>query len=661
MGEKSWSSSASAAALFGGALLVGWICRQAESGKHAAPSPTATVSVASVAALFPEKPEDLDVRIWLAGVLAEADSPELAEIAEKLSTVPELDDKAWHGLFSCWFGKDPAAAWIFADGNDHLRRIALEEWASLDPAAARAALETVALTDWPILIRGAVRKDAATAFKLLEEALAAGVEMDFEVSPPLHEFGLEPIHFAELAARDPRSAVAWAERFPRADLLGATLAGWHEANPTDALAWLQSRPDRDDILFNLADNLDNSVPYRPALADLLVDGLPAGNRRLEALREVLQYLAYVDPDLAAKEAARLLPNPELRAEAIGKIASIVAESDFDKAWAILDQLDPSVQKIRRVDLPPVELVDGKDSRDLNAYSSYEWNLTSMRGLVSPAEIRSELLGSLIDVDKDAAIRVMDRLAADDLFQIADQAFHTWLFSEPEEAVRWLALKLGKDCELERAEDFMFPNAYYDWKDPAVLRDLIQELPKGPVRSVLALQAAEDLAESDPLEALRFARDSSTAPEVVEEVYDTWAENDLRAALEHLAADPEAPPTAWTRIAGDALKESPEEFARKVADLSDDAAHDGAAAKIVEFSNRHDDPLPAADWALAIRGERERQAAMEVVLDRFGGDLRLARDADTAESLRDLISTSAHLPETEKALWLKRVELEFTSP
>ena len=110
-----------------------------------------------------------------------------------------------------------------------------------------------------------------------------------------------------------------------------------------------------------------------------------------------------------------------------------------------------------------------------------------------------------------------------------------------------------------------------------------------------------------------------------------------------------------------MKESPEEFARKVADLSDDAAHDGAAAKIVEFSNRLDDPLPAADWALAIRGERERQAAMEVVLDRLGGDLRLARDANTAESLRDLISTSAHLPEVERGRWLERIELELTPP
>lgn len=662
MGEKPRTSRASAAALFGGALLVGWICRQAESGRNANPAAaTSAASVATIADPFPEQPEDLEVRIWLAGALAEADAPKLAEIARKLSAVPELDDKAWHGLFSCWFATDPAAAWAFAGGNDSLRRIAIEEWAALDPAAARVAVEIPSLGEWPLLIKGAARKDAAIAFQLLEQALAAGVKIDLQSFSPLDEFGLEPRHFAALAATNPRSVVAWAERFPEADLLGAAFSGWHETNPDDALAWLQSRPDRDDILFQLADSLRYSVPYQGALVDLLVDGLPAGNRRLEALHEVLEYLAYEDPDLAAKEAARVFPDPELRAEAIGKIASIVAETDFDKAWEILDQLDLSVQGIRRVDLPSVELGVGADTRTVNTYSSYEWDLTSMRGLVSPAEIRSELLGRLIDVDKEAAVRVMGRLAADDLFQIGDRAFRTWLFSEPEEAIRWLAPKLGDEFELERAGDFMFRSAYYDWKEPAVLRDLIQELPNGAVRSVLALQAAENLAESDPLEALRFARDSSTAPEVMEEVYDTWAENDPRAALAHLAADPDAPPSAWARIAEDALKETPEEFVRKVAEISNDSSHDSAAAKIVEFSIQSDDPLPAAGWALAIRGEAERQAAMEEVLDRLGGDLRLARDADTAESLRDLISTSPHLPEPEKARWLERIDLEFTPP
>lgn len=658
MGEKTRTSRASAAAVFGAAMLVGWVCRQAESGRNGDPAAAAAaVFEAAIAAPFPEQAEDLEVRIWLAGALAEADAPKLAEIAAKLSTVPELDDKAWHGLFSCWFATDPATAWAFASGSDHLRRIAVEEWAALDPAAALAAVDNPDLTEWPLLIRGAGRNDASAAFELLEEALAAGVKIDLQSFSPLDEFGLEPRHFATLAATDPHSAVAWAERFPKTDLLGAAFSGWHEANTADALAWLQSRPDRDDILFQLADSLRYSVPYQGALVDLLVDGLPAGNRRLEALHEVLEYLAYEDPDLAEKEAARVFPDPELRAEAIGKIASIVAETDFDKAWEILDQLDPSVQGIRRVDLPSIELADGAGTRTLNFHSSYAWNLTSMRGLVSPAEMRSMLLDRMIGVDKAAAIRVMDRLTSEDLFQIAEPAFETWQYREPEEAVRWIARKLGDQGELYRVEDFL----YDDWQDPAALRNLIQELPEGTVRSALALQAASDLAGSDPLAALRFARDSSNAPEVVEEVYNTWAENDPGAAFEHLSSDPEAPASAWARIAGNALKEVPEEFVQKVAELSDDAAHDGAAAKIVEFSIQSDDPLPAAHWALAIRGEAERQAAMEEVFQRLGGDLRLARDATTAESLRGLVSSSYILPETEKEQWLERIDLEFTPP
>lgn len=661
MGEKFRSSRASAAAFFGGALLVGWICKHAERGSNAAPAAAkSAVSVASIAAPFPEQPEDLDVRIWLAEALSEADAPRLAEIAAKLAAVPDLDDKAWYGLFSCWFATDPAAAWDFVEDRVPLQGIALEEWAALDPAAARAAVEAPSTDQWPQLIRGAARKDSAAAFQLLSEALDAGLEIIPDNFDSIEALGLEGRHLADLARSDPQLAVKWVERLEQpSTFFGAVVYGWHESAPHDALAWLDQRPDRDKILFDLANYVDGfGVPYRSALTDLLVDALPAGNERLEALHHVLEALSYVDPDLAAKEAARVFPDPGLRAEAIGKIASIVSHTDFDKAWEILDQLDPSAQEIRRVNLPSVELSDGTGTSSVNALSSYELNLaSSMRGLVSPADIRSELLGDLIDIDKEAALRMMEKIPAADLLRIVGPAFETWQQRDPEEAVRWLAAKLGDQGKLDHTEDLLD----HDWLDPAAMRDLIGELPDGTVRSALALQAAADLAESDPRAALRFARDSSTAPEVVEEVYQIWAANDVRAAFGHLAADPDAPPSAWARIAGEALREAPEEFARVVMDLADDAARDAAAAKIADFMSRSADPLAAPHWALAIRGESERQAALEAVFNRLGGDLRLARDEGTAESLRDLIASSTALPDAEKALWLKRIDLEFMPP
>jgi hypothetical protein len=647
-----------ACAVFGAALLAGWTCRQALSRNDATlPTPQADPAAAQAEAL-PSSRGDLEVRIWLAGALGDADASRLEEIAALLAAVPELDEKAWHGLFSCWFLKDPAAAWAFAADSGTLRGIALEEWAALDPAAARAAADSPSTDEWLQLVRGAGRKDVVVAFHFLGEALAAGLALDFDSFVPLHPLGMEPLQLAELARTDPLLAVKWAERFKRSSLLGAVLSGWHESNPAEALTWLEQRPDRDKILFDLADYLEDiDVPYRPALADLLVDLLPAGNDRLEALHQVLESLGRVDPDLAAKEAARIFPDPELRAEAIGKIASIVAETDFDKAWQILDQLDPSVQGIRRVDLPSVEVSDGGLTRSVNAFSSYQWELTSMRGLVSPADIRSDLLQSLLDVDKEAAIRLMDRIPADDFAGVGEAAFDTWHARDPEEAVRWLATKLGDQGELDDAGDLL----ERDWQDPAALRDLIQDLPAGTVRSALARRAAADLAESDPQAALRFARDFSTAPEVVEEVYQTWAENDARAAFEQLAADPDAPPSVWARIAGEALNEAPEEFTRLVAELPDGAARDAAAAVIVQVAGRSDDPLPAAGWALAIRGEAERQAALEEVFQRLGGDLRIAREESTAESLRELVASSDLMPEAEKARWLERIGQEFTTP
>ncbi len=555
VGTNSLTSLASAAALFGGALLVGWICKQAENRTTAAPPATADLFLTSIDAPFPDQPDDLEVRIWLASALVEADSNRLGEIAARLAEIPELDEKAWHGLFSCWFEQDPAAAWAFVGERGTLRRIALEEWAALDPAAARAALESPSAGQWLRLVRGAARTDVVVAFHFLGEALGAGLEIDFDSSVPLYPLGMEPLQLAELARTDPLLAVEWAERFKQSSLLGAVLSGWHEHDPAEALAWLEQRPDRDRILFDLADYLDDiDVPYRPALADLLLNSLPPGNDRLEALQQVLESLGRVDPELAAKEAARVFPDPELRAEAIGKIASIVAETDFDKAWRILDQLDPSVQGIRRVDLPAIEVIDGERTRSVTAFSSYEWDLTSMRGLVSPAEVRSDLLQSLLDVDKEAAIRLMEKIPAEDFAGVGEDAFDTWQ-----------------------------------------------------------------------------------------------------------ARDPEAPPSVWARIAGDALQEAPEEFARVVGDLPDGAARDAAARKVVELASRSDDPLPAAGWALAIRGEAERQAALEEVFQRLGADLRLARDEVTAESLRELVASSGVMPEPEKARWLERIDQEFTSP
>jgi hypothetical protein len=636
------------------AVFAGKAAREARARSAEAQASTQQVAV-PVFEPMPAGMDDLETRIWLSEHLLDAGSERLKEIATRLAATPDLEERAWEGLFSRWFEMDPAAAWAFAAGNQDLRPLALEEWAALDPDAARKAFDSPSLDDLAAVVRGALRRDVVRAFQLIDEGLAAnpGTESAF-----LLRFSVEGGHLAEWASLNPEAAAAWAERTQIHFMQGALLWGRWKNDPAAAKAWLsqQERPDRH--LSELAFFAGDSDHYQSALMDFLADALPAGNNRMEIIQQILEGLAYRDPDFAAKEAARVIPDEAMRAEAIGKIASLVAKTDFAKAWSLLETLDPSVQGIQRVQIPAIEIRAGSEADRAPPPFQYGWHLTSMRGLESPAEARRELLERLMETDKQEAIRLMEGLPSRSFSHSGSYAFWTWADRDYQEAVRWLAGKLGGeggDEGIEEISDLVDRSA-----SPDEISTLIDSLPPGTVRSALATLRVDELANTDPLAALQLAREASTAGEPVTRAYATWSSSDPVAALEHLAEDSAAPAEAWEVVVEDAFKKAPETTAQTIEALPDGPVRDVAISTVLE-SMGNSDPLEASAWALALGDTDKRKAAIEEVLGHLTRDLRLVRDPATADELRQQVEDAADLPDAERQRWLERIDFEFSGP
>jgi hypothetical protein len=633
------------------AVFAGKAARDARVRPIGAHAGTPDVT-APVAPPMPVGMDDLATRTWLAENLPDADSARLKEIATRLAGAADTSPVMWRGLFSCWMEKDPATAWAFVAGNHDLHAIALEEWAAIDPASARAALQSPSADDLTALVRGAVKKDVVAGFRFLDEALAAGAEA---MDGAKQRFGLDDRHFAELASKDPAAATAWVKRLKLHYLDGALFWGRWENNPAAAKEWLSQQDHPGSILSELAFFADDADHYRPALMDLVADAYPPGNRRNEAIQGLLENLAERDPDFAAREAARVIPDERMRAEAIAEIASLVAKTDFAKAWALLDTLDPSIQDIKRLDLPQIEVRPGEESYTPPWRFQFGGDFSCMRYLQTPGSVRSDLLDAMMETDKEAAIRLMDRIPTQELVSSGGNAIGLWMSRDYDEAVHWLAGKLGSQGDPEDLEDLV---EHYNNVDE--VHALIRSLPPGTVRTALVAEAVGESAATDPLAALDFAREACSAAEPVTVVYDVWAWNDPLAAMDHLANDDAAPAAAWEEVAEKAFKKDPELTAQAIENLPDGPSRDTAITTVVN-SMVNADPVQASAWALALGDVAKRASAMESAINRAALDLRLARDPATAETLRQQLDEAGDLPEAERQRWLDLIDQEFTAP
>ncbi|MCW1926451.1 hypothetical protein OKA05_28125 [Luteolibacter arcticus] len=641
------------------AMIAGWAARQAESPSAEAKQ-AAEPEAAAPATGAPPMPAALEpdaIRFWLADHLIDATPGQMEDIAARLLAIPDVNARSWCGLFSCWFEKDAATAWTFASVKPDLRSIALEEWAALDPAAARAAIDSASMDDWRALVGGAVRRDVEETFRLLDKALADGIEVKSFYQEGL---GLENRHFAELASRDPEAATLWVERLGIAskDIAGALLWGRLKKDPAAAREWLNKQEDRVEILKDLASVAARTNSYSPAVVDFIAEFMPPGNARIEALQALLSGLAWRDPEFAAKEAARVIPDPSVRADMIAGIASRIADSEFNKAWSLLESLGPSVQWSLRTSIPGVELQAGSDSGALSPPIHY---LSGFFGPQrnTPANVKDYLLLRLIESDQDEAIRLMEGIPAAQFLDEGKSAILLWMERSPEEAVRWLAGKLGTEDGYTSREAWNQIEFKLRGFNPLERAALIKTLPPGSVRTELVTQRAMEMADDDPLAALEYARKTDTAEQPVVWAYLSWSQSDPSIALKHLSEDPDAPVAAWSAVTGSVIDDFPDEVTHALLTLPISAGRDAAIAKILEWPDDVD-PVKTVTLALALGDAGKRKNAFEMALSRVSLDQHLVRDPATAETLRNQLEEAAQLSEAERQQFLERINLEFTT-
>jgi hypothetical protein len=603
-----------------GAVPAGWVCKSWVFNQSTLLRDTPGLTVASLDANALSHADRIQSRLMIAEALVDADASVIPLIADVFLQNGKLDRRAWSVLFSCWMKVNPREAWGFANRHTEtsnsigLPVIALEQWAEIDPQAARKILDAPDIRQYTALIRGMLKSDVSAAFHLMDEALAAGIKPEGLFQNDTNAL-FEEEQFMKLARIDPAYAVIWTERSKHKNLLGPVFLGWIDRNPQDARKWLDQRNDGPEILVESARYMSRmSGHYRPERMDLFMTWLPPGRTRNEIMRDALLSLAYGDPDLALKEVSRLLPDPVNRTETLGKIAGIVAMTDYAKAWDIVS-------------------------------------------LAGPADIKSQLLAGWIEVDKDHTRKLMEKLPAEDVARVAGDCIGRWVSRDPEDAVRWLARKLENQGDPVVVEQWL---GGLDMHGDS-LRDLVNTLPNGTVRTALAIAVADELANSDPTRALRFARESASSNDVADAVYQSWASRDPMSALEQLAADDDASETAWKNVVNETCVKLPHETVGAIETLPPGQTRDAAVLAMVHQSAFGSDPLPVTGWALSIDDADSRHSALELVFTRISLDLRAARNWEMANAMRGLIQQSEDLPETERERWLERINREFTRP
>jgi len=649
------------------AVVVGWVAKKQSFGD----------GIQNSAGSEPKKAErenpigeDFGEYLDLADTVLNAGSEEMTKIAENLFSQERQRALVWKAFFARWFRDDPEAAWAFvkehfmADSKSVLSEIAIEEWALIDPTGTQAALTDPDKLQMKALIRGALVSDIEFAFELLKEATLIEIRplrndgrFGFNSDDPFQVGRLPDLwswkeKVMEFARKNPAAALAWVQGHGDADSLGPVIAGWAMEEPDQARAWLSKYPDREQALIEIGNFVGFSRLYQPEIMDFALSVISAGDRKIEVVQQAIGSLADEDPDLALEEAHRLFKDPYIKAEAIGQIASIVAKTDYEKAWEILGELDPSILGIRRVALPKIEIAkDGEVEKQRGLYQ-YGMDLTNMRGLVSPAGIKSEMLYRLLKVDKAKTLKLMSEIPVENFFRVGGYAVESWVHFDRREAVTWLAKKFGDQGNIEEVREWID-----DFKDGGEVEpSFLESLPNGTVRAALAVELAES-----PQAALHAVREGGGSVEAIDSIYFNWAYDEPEAALKGIAVDQDAPPEAWETVTSRAFEKLPEETAEIVSNFPAGESRDAAARRIAEMCANDSHPVVAARWTLEIGDGTMRDGALESVLEKTSLDLRVMGNDEVAGEFREMISGDSNLNEAQKNRWLERINLEFSAP
>ncbi len=313
---------------------------------------------------------------------------------------------------------------------------------------------------------------------------------------------------------DPEAALAYLRTVPRGaeytNGILIVLGGIAETDPERALklaADMASKPE-EWIVYNA---LIAAIAAKDInLAHALLDHIPAGDPRTNALRALFSQWAYQSPE-AALAAATASPDPTERAIAVESTLAILTRNDPAKAATLAAQLLTGIQR-DRVIANCIRQIEEDDPLAAK----------SMLDLLPAGESKSEatlrLIRSLAAQDTPAALAWVESMAGSPLQGIAlRNLLDVWSLTAPDDASAHVAA-----------------------------------MPPGPAQNTAAAHLASLLATTNPTSAITWAETLASASAknaALAGIASAWARKDPAAATRWAAGFPPDSPLRTETLRG----------------------------------------------------------------------------------------------------------------
>lgn len=549
-------------------------------------------------------------------VLAAIDPKRALSEARALAS-PMLQRQALHHVLEAMAQTDPRQALRMAEEmpaqlKQQAPFLVFMAWANRDPAGAAAGLAEIKDMGMRRQAIGAVahrwaERDPQAAFAWIRGLPEPGQRMDVMR-------GL----FGQMGARSPELALDLAAELPRHQQLQMQkelVGGWARTDPEAAREWVLSRTDpveQQKMIVAAAAHFDWMAPDRAAA---MLEKLPPGSARDNAVQNLVRSWAWSDP-AGAREFAASLPEGERHRLHATMVEALTWRGDPDEAVAYL--------KENPID-DPAHPVWANLAGAMADQATPEKALAWARGLEDEATRLAalpEIFQRMATQDPGAAARaVLDLPAGSSREESLARVGGAWAGTDFEEALGWARGLTGRDRESALGSILN----HGAWHQPAAAAthyaEWMNTLPAGEKPADSFITAASAIAGA------YAAEDQNKAAAWVAGL----PQDDARAAASRSLAE------QWTQYDAPAASEW-------IGTLPAGKPRDQAVSALV---NRiaGSDPATAFAWAATVGDERARADSLESTLNSW-------RKLDAAAA-RAAVDT-ADWPDAEKARWLEKL-------
>jgi len=435
------------------------------------------------------------------------------EMATEMSAMGHRADWLMGNIYESWANTEPEAARESAlnlpDGPEKVKALsgALQNWIQEDSIAALGWLDSLPMN--------------GTIYNSRKEVYRNLLNRDFDAAKEFIASKTDPMERQEVIENISLGNLGWQKDFD--EIL-------------EVYDWVGEVAKGQSYDAKVGDVIRSLVQADPARAEAFVLNLPAGNARMNALKNYARQLAERDPVAAINfaqsmgdvdEKDRVLQGMSWRLTRDGSdgIRSLVASSE-----------DPEIQR---------KLASGIVS---------DWSKYDQEGALlwadslSDENARERALQSVyknwMQADPNAALAYLETSVVEHKQQnFLRDGFHEWSRQDPAEAVTWLdQLPEGVD-ENEGANLYGSVARNYVQHDPMAASEWISTLDKGPKRDSSVETLVRSISKTDPEAGFIWAStvsDEKKRKNTLNESLREWIKVDLNAAYDAVTeADLEA--------------------------------------------------------------------------------------------------------------------------